>query len=271
MAVIAASILDADLSRFEHEVSRVAAAGVDAFSVDVMDGHFVPRVTFADYVVALVRNWTDLPIEAHLMVAEPERLIQKIADAGADMIVFHLEATSKHDEVISHIRDERRRVGIAIKEDTPLDALSDELLSAVDLVNLLSVPIGFGGSPSAPDTLDRIRALRHRADSVNANLAIEVDGGVKPENAHQYVDAGADMLTVGTGIYRASDAVAAVNTLRESTGGEPDRTARDRLASFLATPSLDPIDDEGRRNRLEVLRSAQEISTRNWDPLNSPR
>ena len=228
-------------------------------------------MTFAEYVVALVRNWIGLPIEAHLMVAEPERLIQKICDAGADMIVFHLEATSKHREVIDHIRSERRCVGIAVKEDTPLDAISDELLSAVDLVNLLSVPIGFGGSPSAPDTLDRIRALRRRADSLEANLAIEVDGGVKPDNADQYVEAGADMLTVGTGIYRAPDAVAAVRTLRTSTAGPADRVARDRLSDFLAVPSSNPVDDAGRRNRLESLRIAQDIPTSSWDPLNSLR
>jgi ribulose-phosphate 3-epimerase len=271
MAVIAASILDADFSRFEYEVSRVAAAGVDAFSIDVMDGHFVPRVTFADYVVALVRNWIELPIEVHLMVAEPERVIQKICDAGADMIVFHLEATSKHREVVEHIRSERRCVGIAVKEDTPLHAISDELLSAVDLVNLLSVPIGFGGSPSAPDTLERIRALRHRADSLNPGLAIEVDGGVKPDNANGYVEAGADMLTVGTGIYRAPDAVAAVQTLRTSTAGESDRLARDRLSAFLAVPSSSPVDDAGRRTRLESLRRAGDIPTSSWDPLTSPR
>jgi ribulose-phosphate 3-epimerase len=271
MAIIAASILDADFSRFGEEVSRVAGARVDAFSVDVMDGHFVPRVTFAEYVVALVRNWIELPVEAHLMVEGPERMIQGICDAGADMIVFHLEATSKHFEIIDHIRRERRCVGIALKKDTPLDSLSDELLSAVDLVNLLSVPIGFGGSPSAPDTLDRIRELRHRAESQHANLAIEVDGGVKPDNAYQYVEAGADMLTVGTGIYHAPDAAAAVLTLRSSTAGQPDLRARERLSDFLEVPSSNPVDDAARRGRLEALRSAQDIPKSSWDPLTSPR
>ena len=95
MAVIAASILDADFSQLQHEVTRVAEAGVDAFSLDVMDGHFVPRVTFGEDVVALVRDWIDVPIEVHLMVDEPERWIQKICDAGADMVLFHLEATSR--------------------------------------------------------------------------------------------------------------------------------------------------------------------------------
>src|SRR5262249_5323805 len=157
---------------------------------------FVPRVTFADYVVALVRNWIELPIEAHLMVEAPERLIQKICDAGADMVVFHVEATSKHQEIVRRIRNEGRCVGLAVKEDTPLGTIPDELFSSIDLVNLLSVPIGFGGNPSAPDTFDRIRVLRERAALVNPSLAIEVDGGVKPTNAAEYVAAGADMLTV---------------------------------------------------------------------------
>jgi ribulose-phosphate 3-epimerase len=237
MAVIAASILDADFSHLEHEVTRVAEAGVDAFSLDVMDGSFVPRVTFGDDVVALVRDWIDLPIEVHLMVDEPERWIQKICDAGADMVLFHLEATSSPHEIVDHVRGEGRRVGVAIKEETPLAALSAELLAAVDLVNLLSVPIGFGGSPSAPDTLDRIKELRGRADAIEAQLAIEVDGGVKPENAGRYVEAGADMLTVGTGIYHAPDAARAVATLRSATGGPRDDLSRERLRRFLAVPS----------------------------------
>jgi ribulose-phosphate 3-epimerase len=237
MAVIAASILDADFSQLKHEVTRVAEAGVDAFSLDVIDGHFAPRVTFGEDVVARVRDWIDLPIEVHLMVDEPERWIQKICDAGADMVLFHLEATSRPNEIIDHLRNEGRLVGVAIKDETPLAELSAELLSAVDLVNLLSVPIGFGGSPSAPDTLDRIKELRGRADAFEAELAIEVDGGVKPENAGRYVEAGADMLTVGTGIYHAPDAARAVATLRSATSGPRDDRSRERLRRFLAVPS----------------------------------
>jgi ribulose-phosphate 3-epimerase len=271
MAVIAASVLDADFSRFQCEVSRVAQAGVDGFSIDVMDGHFVPRVTFADYVVALIRNWTDLPLEAHLMVEKPEQWIQKICDAGADMIVFHLEATSRHEGVISHIRSEGRCAGLAVKEDTPLAEIPDELLASVDLVNLLSVPIGFGGSPSAPDTFDRIRKLRERSAAVNPGLAIEVDGGVKPNNAADYVAAGADMLTVGTGIYRAANVDEAVRTLRTSTEGAVDEEARVRLARFLDIPSSTPVDDAARRQRQEDRRIAQGIPRRSWDPLTSRR
>ena len=271
MAVISASILDADFSRLRNEVERVAEAGVDAFSLDVIDGHFAPRISFGEYIVALVRSWIVLPIEVHLMVERPERLVQRMCDAGADLILFHLEATDDPQGIVEHVRSERRGVGLAVKEDTPVDAISDELLGAVDVVNLLSVPIGFGGSPSAPDTLERIAYLRQRADALGVTLGIEVDGGVKPTNVDGYVQAGADMLTVGTGIYQAADAAEAVRRLTSSTAGHADEVARDRLRGFLAVPSRRPRDDAARRARLEELRVAQDIPRRVWDPLHSAR
>ncbi len=271
MAVISASILDADFSRLQEEVERVADAGVDAFSLDVIDGHFAPRISFGDYIVALVRNWIVLPIEVHLMVERPERLIQRMCDAGADLILFHLEATDDPQDIVDRVRAEGRCVGVAVKEDTPIDAISDELLAAVEVVNLLSVPIGFGGSPSAPDTLERIAHLRQRADALGLPLAIEVDGGVKPTNADGYVEAGADMLTVGTGIYHAANAVEAVRVLASATAGPADVVARSRLHSFLDRPSRRPRDDAARRARLEELRVAQDIPQRVWDPLRGPR
>jgi len=271
MAVISASILDADFSQLREEVERVAEAGVDAFSLDVIDGHFAPRITFGEYVVALVRNWIALPIEVHLMVDQPERLVQRMCDAGADLVLFHLEATSDPHGIIDRVRAEGRCVGIAVKEDTPIDALSDNLLRAVDVVNLLSVPIGFGGSPSAPDTLERIAYLRQRADTLGLTLGIEVDGGVKPSNAAGYADAGADMLTVGTGIYHATEPVEAVRTLKSSTSGAADTLARSRLDRFLEMPSRHPRDDSARRARLEALRLAQDIPQSSWNPLQSPR
>jgi ribulose-phosphate 3-epimerase len=271
MAVISASILDADFSRLRAEVERVRDAGIDAFSLDVMDGHFVPRITFGEYVVAQIRNWVDVPLEVHLMVAEPEKWIQRMCDAGADLILFHLEATDDPMRIVEHVRSERRSVGVALRAETPIDDLSDELLQALDVVNLVSVPIGFGGGRSAPDTFTRLALLRERADAVARQLAIEVDGGVKADNAPRYVEAGADMLTVGTGIYHAPDETQAVKLLRAGTVGPADAAARRRLAPFLGLPSATPVDDEARRARLESLRVAQDVSTRVWDPLNSSR
>jgi ribulose-phosphate 3-epimerase len=237
MAVISASILDADFSRLREEVECVAGAGVDAFSLDVIDGHFAPRISFGDCIVAYVRKWIELPIEVHLMVERPERLLDRMCDAGADLILFHLEATDDAPGIVEHVRSRGRCVGVAVKEDTPIDAIPDELIRTVDVVNLLSVPIGFGGNPSAPDTLERIAYLRRRADVLGTALGIEVDGGVKPTNADGYIEAGADMLTVGTGIYHATDPVQAVRTLVSSTAGPADAAARRRLRTFLDTPS----------------------------------
>ena len=271
MAVIAASILDADHARLEHEVTRVATAGVDAFSLDVMDGHFVPRLTFGDYVVARVRNWTDLPIEVHLMVERPETWVQKMCDAGADMVVFHPEAARDPFDVVEAIRAERRAAGVALKHDTPIDTLPDDLLAAVDVVNLVAVPLGYGGSESAGDTLDRIGELRGRIEEEGLTVSIEVDGGVKPSNAQRYVRAGADMLTVGTGIYHAADVNEAVTTLRRSTQGPQDEDARARLRHFLSVPSSTPVDDAARRARLEELRETLDIPKNVWDPLTTAR
>jgi ribulose-phosphate 3-epimerase len=238
VAVISASILDADFSRLHEEVESAARAGVDAFSLDVMDGHFVPRITFGAREVAFVRGWTRLPIEVHLMVDRPERLVGPMCDAGADLILFHVEATDQAGLIVDRVRESGRGVGIALKAETPLSALSDELLRRVDLVNFLAVPAGFGGNQSAPDTFDRTADLRARIEKLELQVAIEVDGGVKPESAKRYADAGADMLTVGTGIYKADDRTLAVRTLHETTAGPADAEARKRLAHFLAVPGI---------------------------------
>jgi ribulose-phosphate 3-epimerase len=271
VAIITASILDADYSRLEHEVTRVAAAGVDAFSLDVMDGHFAPRITFGDHVVARIRNWTDRPIEIHLMVERPETWVRPMCDAGADMIVFHLEAARDPFDVVGRVRDERRSVGVALTQDTPIGELPDDLIAAVDLVNLVAVPVGFGGGTSAVDTFERIAELRGRADAAGVDLGIEVDGGVKPATAPEYVRAGADMLTAGTGIYRAPDVEEAVRILSESTGGPEDERARLRLRHFLSVPSSTPVDDAARRVRLDAARVALDIPRNVWDPMTSGR
>jgi ribulose-phosphate 3-epimerase len=266
VAVISASILDADFSDLRHEIERVADAGVDAFSLDVMDGHFVPRLTFGEFLVARIRTWIDLPIEVHLMVEQPSTWVRRMADAGADLVMFHLEAASDAPAVVGEIRSERRAAGLAVRLDTPIDAIPAELLEAVDVVNLVAVPLGWGGAASAADTFERIASLRARIEELGTRTAIEVDGGVKPENAARYAQAGADMLTSGTGIYHAPDAAAAVATLRASTSGTADAVARERLEPFLAVPSTNPVDDDARRARLEAMRVELDIPRNVWDP-----
>lgn len=254
MAIIAASILDADFANLQSEVNRVVRAGVDMFTLDIMDGRFAPRITFGDYIVACIRNWVDVPLEVHLMIDEPERSVENFLDVGVDLVVFHLEATKRHREIISAVRERDRAVGMALLSDTPVERVF-EWVGDLDVVNFLAVPVGFGGQKSAPDTLDRIQRLRRFAEGVNPNLVIEVDGGVKPSNAAAYVEAGADMLTVGTGIYHAPDVNEAVRLLHETTAGPRDKLARKRGD---ATLNRRPFTAEEKARQARRLRELEE-------------
>ena len=232
MAIIAASILDADFGNLKYEIDRVVRAGVDMFTLDIMDGSFAPRITFGDYVVACIRGWTDLPLEVHLMIEEPERSLENFLDSGVDLVVFHLEASKRHGDIISAVHERNRAVGMAVLATTPVERVFD-WVRELDVVNFLTVPVGFGGQKSAPDTIQRIKSLRQFAKDVNPDLVIEVDGGIKPHNAAEHAAAGADMLTVGTGIYHAPNAEEAVRQLREETAGTLDGLARQRGSAFL--------------------------------------
>jgi ribulose-phosphate 3-epimerase len=254
MAIIAASILDADFGNLKHEVDRVARAGVDMFTLDIMDGSFAPRITFGDYVVACIRGWTDLPLEVHLMIEEPERSIENFLDSGVDLVVFHLEASKRHSDIISAVHERNRAVGMALLATTPVQLVFD-WVRELEVVNFLTVPVGFGGQKSAPDTLQRVKSLREFAKNANPNLVIEVDGGVKPHNAAEHVAAGADMLTVGTGIYHAPDAEEAVRKLREETAGSLDELARQRGSTFL---NRRPLSAEEKLRRDKHFRELQE-------------
>lgn len=252
MAIIAASILDADFTKLQFEIERVDQAGVDMFSLDVMDGTFAPRISFGDYVVARIRELTELPLEVHLMIENPERSLESFLDVGADLVTFHVEATKRHSEIISLLRRRNRAVGLAVLAETPVESVFD-WVEELDVVNFLAVPVGFGGQQSAPNTLERIEQLRRFAEDTNPNLVIEVDGGVKPHNAIEYVRAGADMLTVGTGIYHAPDVEAAVRNLRKGTAGYEDQIARKRGACFLQRQPRTAEDEKRRIDRLRQL------------------
>jgi ribulose-phosphate 3-epimerase len=265
-----ASILDADYSCLRSEIERVDKAGVDAFTLDIMDGRFVERFTFGDQLAAKIREWTSLPIEVHLMVSEPAGWARRFCDAGADMILFHLEATSNPMEVIDVVRSEGRSVGIALLSETPVSALDLRLLESVDTINFLAVPVGFGGAPPANNTLDRIQELRARCDEEGVDVAIEVDGGVKPNNACEFAQVGTDLLTVGTGIYHADDLASAMRELRACADTGDVDGARRRLDLFLSRPSRQPRNDPERRERLEEIRSALDIPAQSWDPKNAP-
>lgn len=203
MAILMASILDANWDDIENEIKNVARAGVDGFSLDVMDGVFVPRTTFGPETVARIRRMTDLPLEVHLMVARPEEQIAAFCDAGADQILFHMEATEHAEEIIRRLHDRGVSAGVAVLVDTEVEDIPDELIRAADALNFMAVPIGYGGQKPSERTVEKIRAFRARCAGLNPDIAVEVDGGMKQHNCSACVDAGADLIVIGTGIYRA--------------------------------------------------------------------
>jgi len=236
MGIILASILDADWSRLPDEIRDVDRAGVDAFSIDVMDGQFVPRETFSPETVLEIRNITGLPIEVHLMVNSPEEHVKKYCDAGADQVVFHLEAAKDPLAIIEYIHSRGLQAGIAILKETPLENISDEVFTSIDALTLMSIKVGFGGQKPSPETIDRIKQLRERAEKMNPNLAIIIDGGMKPGNCSEFIGAGADGVVIGTGIYHADNYEEALKLAKQNANSD-DPVARKRLEGFFAIPS----------------------------------
>lgn len=213
---IAASILSADFSRLGEQIKEAEAAGVDWIHVDVMDGHFVPHLTIGPPVVRALRPVTTLPLDVHLMVAQPERLIPAFAKAGADILTVHVEACPSLHRTVQQIKGLGVRVGITLKPATPLAAL-EETLPDADLVLVMSVNPGLGGQSYIPGSTARIARLRRMLDERGlTQVELEVDGGIKPHNAAQVVAAGATVLVAGSAIFSRQASVAAnVAALRE--------------------------------------------------------
>ena len=204
---IAPSVLSADFSRLGEQVAEAAAGGADYIHLDIMDGHFVPALTFGPIVVKAIRRWTDIPLDVHMMVSQPQNYISELAAAGADVITVHAEANDTA-AAIDAIHARGLKAGVAIRPSTPLSAL-DPWLDAAELLLPMSVEPGFCGQEFDEGTYDRIRALREaRPDAL-----IEVDGGVTCENAAALRKAGADILVSGSAIFGTEDPVAAALTI----------------------------------------------------------
>ena len=214
MKLIAPSILSADFSRLKEEVQAVEAAGADWIHCDVMDGHFVPNITFGPMVVEAVRRTTQLPIDVHLMVAEPDRYIADFALAGASHIAVHVEACVHLNRSLQLIRNHKARPGVALNPATPLESLG-WVLEYVDYVLVMSVNPGFGGQAFILNSIDRIRALRGRLADRGLNTLIVVDGGVNETTIADIAAAGADVLVAGSAIFRSGDYRAAISRLRD--------------------------------------------------------
>ena len=205
MARVAPSILSADFGRLADEVSDMVRCGADFIHVDVMDGRFVPNLTIGPVVVEAVKRAAGpVPLDVHLMIVEPDRYIDAFRQAGADWITVHVEACTHLHRVLQQIRATGAKAGVALNPHTPPEAVF-EVLEDLDLVLVMSVNPGFGGQSLIPSAFRKLRRLREEIDRRNLPALLEVDGGVKVDNAHLFTDAGAHVLVSGSGVFGAKD------------------------------------------------------------------
>jgi ribulose-phosphate 3-epimerase len=217
--ILAPSLLSADFARLEEQVRAVEGAGAELLHLDVMDGHFVPNLTIGPVVVRSVDRITELPLDVHLMIEEPDRYLEAFREAGADWISVHVEATPHLNRTVARIRELGARAGVVLNPATPLGAL-DGILEDADFVLVMSVNPGFGGQAFLPASLAKVEALRRTLRSRGLGAQIEVDGGVGPANAGKLVEAGADVLVAGNSVFGKGDpAENARSLLRRMRGG----------------------------------------------------
>ena len=201
---ISPSILSADFSQLGNEIKRLEEGGADMIHVDVMDGHFVPNLTVGPPVIKALRKQCSIKFDVHLMISPVHKYIEAYADAGADIITIHPEATENLEESISKIKSLNKKVGVSLNPESKLDLITN-YLEKIDLVLIMSVNPGFGGQKFMPEVLDKVKQLKEMKSKKNMNFDIEIDGGINFDNCRSVIEAGANILVSGTTIFKSNN------------------------------------------------------------------
>jgi ribulose-phosphate 3-epimerase len=214
MAKIAPSILSANFLKLEEEIRATEVSGADMLHIDIMDGHFVPNITIGPFIVESIRNITSLPLDVHLMIEKPDNYVRDFIKAGADFLTVHYEASVHLHRTIQLIKEHDVKAGVSLNPSTPLWSL-EYILPDIDMALLMSVNPGFGGQKFIPQVADKIKTLKHILHEKGLSTLIEVDGGIKLENALDVIDAGADILVMGSAFFYSQNYGSFIRQFRE--------------------------------------------------------